>query len=190
MQVKFIYKIFLKNRSSFFKIGGQLLIDGNFGALASVVGNATALPENPLEDKYAQLVAQLKSNIHHLYEQLFLLEQDTLKALQNGELNFEDRIRAFHEKLDAIEKQINEWAEVAKYELEVYALTAVGDWTEILNQYKQNIDSVAQSIEKMFEKLTQNLMKNILDGVSNVIPNAKDIIEKLKSEGFLSFFQQ
>jgi len=152
-----------------------------------MINGTIALPENPLSDKYAQLVAQLKSNVHNLYEQLFLMQHDTLKALEKGELNFDDRIRAFYDKIDAIEKQLNEWAEITKYELEVYALTLVGDWTNILNQYKDNIDSSVQSMEKMFQQLTQNLMKNILDGIQDIIPNASNTIENLKKEGLLSF---
>jgi hypothetical protein len=117
------------------------------------------------------------------------MQQDVLNALQNGEFNFEERIRAFYDKIDAIQKQINEWAEATKSELEVYALTILGDWTDIINQYKENIDSSVQSIEKMFQQLTENLMKNILDGVVNIVPNAAAMIENLKSQGLLSFFQ-
>jgi len=157
------------------------------------MGNITAPPvameENPLSEKYAQLVAHLKSNIFHIYEQLFLMEQEALQALERGELNFEERIHAFYEKIETIQLQMNEWAEVAKDELEIYALTVVGDWENVLNQYKQNIDSSVQSIEKMFQQLTQNLMKNILDGVLSIVPNAANIIENLKSQGLLSFFQ-
>lgn len=172
-----------------FFIGGQLFLDDKFGAIANTVGQPIALPENPFEDKYAQLVAQLKSNIYHLYEQLFLMQQEALKALQDGEFNFEERIRAFYDKIDAIKIQINEWAEATKFELEVYALTIAGNWIDIINQYKQNIDSSVQSIEKMFQQLTQNLMQNILNDIVNVVPNAANMIENLKSQGLLSFFQ-
>jgi len=116
------------------------------------------------------------------------MQQEALKALQDGEFNFEGRIRAFYDKIDAIKIQINEWAEAAKFELEVYALTIAGNWIDIINQYKQNIDSSVQSIEKMFQQLTQNLMQNILDDIVNVVPNAANMIENLKSQGLLSFF--
>lgn len=164
-----------------------MFFNGQFGAIGSAVGQPTAIPENPFEDKYAQLVARFKTNLHTLYEQLFLIEQEAMKAVGNGEVNFEERIRAFYDKIDAIQKQINEWAAEMKSELEAYALTVAGDWETIVNQYKQNIDSTVQSIEKMFQQLTENLMKNLLDFVSSIVPNANNLIENMKGQGLLSF---
>jgi len=112
-----------------------------------------------------------------------------MKAIEKGEMNFEERIRAFYDKIDAIQKQINEWAAELKLELEASALTIAGDWENIVNQYKQNIDSTVQSIERMFQQLTQNLMKNFLDFVSNIVPNANNMIENLKRQGLLSFIR-
>jgi hypothetical protein len=74
-------------------------------------------------------------------------------------------------------------------ELEASALPIAGDWENIINQYKQNIDSTVQSIERMFQQLTQNLMKNFLDFVSNIVPNANNMIENLKRQGLLSFIR-
>jgi predicted PurR-regulated permease PerM len=112
-----------------------------------------------------------------------------MKAIEKGEMNFEERIRAFYDKIDAIQKQINEWAAELKLELEASALPIAGDWENIINQYKQNIDSTVQSIERMFQQLTQNLMKNFLDFVSNIVPNANNMIENLKRQGLLSFIR-
>jgi Mg2+ and Co2+ transporter CorA len=167
-------------------LGGQPFLDGQFNS----VNSSMILPANPLTDKYAELIARFKSNIRHLYEELFLMEQVALKAIQDGEMNFEERIRAFSEKINTIQSQINEWADILKFELEVYALTLVGDLENILDQYKQNIDSIVQSIEKMFQQLTQNLMKNFLDFTQNVIPDAAKTIENLKEQGLLSFLSK
>jgi transketolase len=152
-----------------------------------MANETTIIPENPFSDKYAQLIARFKTNVHTMYEQLFLIEQEAMKAIEKGELNFEERIRAFHDKINAIDKQINEWAAEMKAELETFALTISGDWEIIVNQYKQNIDSSVQSITKMFEQLTKNLMKNFLEFVSNIVPNANKMIEDMKGQGLLSF---
>ena len=142
-----------------FCTGGQLILDNSSGLIGSMGNETTTVPENPFSDKYAQLVARFKTNVHTMYEQLFLIEQEAMKAIAKGEMNFEERIRAFHDKINAIEKQVNEWAAEMKAELEVFALTISGDWENIVNQYKQNIDSSVQSITKMFEQLTESLMK-------------------------------
>ena len=120
---------------------------------------------DPLTDKYVQLVAHFKSNIHNLYGQLLLIEKDALKAIAEGEANFQGRIQAFRDKIDAIGKQINEWAVEIKFELEVYTLTIAGDLEMLVNEYKEKIDSAIQSIEQMLQRLTENLMKNLLEFV-------------------------
>ena len=173
----------------FFLIGGQSLLNDKFAAVANIIGRPLAVPENALSEKYAQLVARLKSNIHHLYEHLFLMEKEALTGLENGEHNFEERIRAFYAKIDAIHKQINEWAVETKNELEMHARTVQGDWVNILNQYKQNIDLSVKTIGTMFQQLAQNLMKNLLEVVLSVVPNALNIIQNMKEQGLLSFFQ-
>lgn len=186
-----LFKVKFNSKQSFIVIlfiGGQLLFGGNFTDIANVVGQPIALPENPFEDKYDQLVAQLKSNIHHLYEQLFSIQKEAVQALQNGKFDFEGCIRAFYDKIEAIKKQIDEWAAVAKFELEVFALTILGDWIDVINQYKQNIASTVQSIETMLQQLTENLLKNIIDVIVKIVPNADAMIENLKSQGLLSFY--
>jgi hypothetical protein len=148
------------------------------------------VPHNALSDKYAELVARLKSNIHHLYEHLFLMEQESLVDVQKGEENLKDKIQAFYDKIDAIHKQINQWATETKSELEMHALTVQGDWVNILNQYNQSIDLSVQTMSTLFQKLTQDLMKNLLEVALSAIPNALNIIESMKKQGLLSFFHQ
>ena len=110
-----------------------------------------------------------------------------MKAISEGEVNFEGRIRAFYDQIAAIEKQMNEWAMEMKSELETFALTVAGDWEIIINQYKQNIDSTVQSIRKMFEKLSEHLMKNLLDFAAPFVSNANNLIDNMKGQGLLSF---
>lgn len=117
------------------------------------------------------------------------MEKEALMALANGEHNFEERIRAFYDKIDAIHKQINEWVAETKYELEMHARTIQGDWVNILNQYNQNLDLSVKTIGAMFQQLGQNLMKNILEVVLSIVPNAINTIQKMKEQGLLSFFQ-
>lgn len=145
------------------------------------------VPDNPFADKYAQIIARFKTNLHILYEKLFLIEQEAMKAISEGEVNFEGRIRAFYDQIAAIEKQMNEWAMEMKSELETFALTVAGDWEIIINQYKQNIDSTVQSIRKMFEKLSEHLMKNLLDFAAPFVSNANNLIDNMKGQGLLSF---
>ena len=152
------------------------------------IAHRSMVPQNALSYKYAELVARFKSNIHHLYENLFLMTQEGLVDLQNGQQNLEDKIRAFYDKIDAIHKQINQWASETKYELEMHALTVQGDWINILNQYSQNIDLSVETINTMFQKLIQDLMKNLLEVALSAIPNALNIIENMKKQGLLSFF--
>ena len=130
-----------------------------YNSLHSYSGMFSSVPHS------MELVARFKSNIHSLYGQLFLIEKDALKAITEGEANFQDRIQAFRDKIDAIGKQINEWALEIKFELEVYALTIVGDLEMLVNEYKEKIDSAIQSIEQMLQRLTENLMKNLLEFV-------------------------
>ncbi|UJR21137.1 hypothetical protein I4U23_024236 [Adineta vaga] len=170
--------------------GGQTLLHDKFSAIATILGRPVAVPENPLSEKYAQLVARLKSNIHHLYEQVFMMEHDAVSAIQQGEFNLEERIRAFYDKLDAIHKQINEWALETKTELESHANAMEGEWVQILNQYNQNIDLSVKTIGAMFQELTHNLMKNFLEVVLSVVPNAMSIVQNMKEQGLLSFFRQ
>jgi hypothetical protein len=166
------------------------LLNDKFGAVANIIGSPITVPGNDLTETYTQLIARFKSNIHHLYEQLFLMEKEALAALGKGEQEFEERIRAFHDKFEAIKNQINEWAKETKSELEMHANTIQGDWANILNQYSQNIDLSVNTIGTMFQQLTQNLMKNVLEVVVNVVPNAASIIQNMKEQGLLSFFQQ
>jgi len=118
------------------------------------------------------------------------MQQEALTSLTNGELNFEGRIRAFYDKIDAIHKQINEWVVETKYELETHAKAIQGDWVNILNQYSQNLDLSVKTIGTMFKQLTENLMKNLLEVVLTVVPNAMNIIQNMKEQGLLSFFHQ
>ncbi|CAF3934582.1 unnamed protein product [Adineta steineri] len=168
--------------------GGQSLLSDKFGAIFSIIGRPIGVPENALSEKYVQLLARLKSNIHHLYEQLFLMEKEALVALGNGDHNVEEKIRAFYDKIDAIHKQINEWALETKNELELHAQIVGGDWVNILNQYSQNIDLSTKTIGTLFQQLTHTLMKNILEVVLTVVPNAINIIQNLKEQDLLSFF--
>lgn len=153
----------------------------------NATGALIAIPNNPLTDKYAQIIARLKTNIHILFEQLFLIEQEAMKAISEGETNFEDRIRSFYDKINIIENQLNEWANEMKLELDTFASTIAGDWQVVLNQYKENLDSTVHSIRNMFEKLSENLMKNLLEFASTFISNANNLIENLQGQGLLSF---
>lgn len=96
------------------------------------------------------------------------MEQEALKAVQNGEANFEERVRSFDEKLSAIKTQMEQWAEETKTQLEGQASVIEGDLQLIVSQYKQNIDLTIQSMEKLFETIKQNLVQNYLDFVSKI----------------------
>lgn len=155
--------------------------------MTNVPDQTLPMPDNPLADKYAQITARFKTNLHILYEQLFLIEQEAMKAISEGEVNFEGRIRAFYDQIAAIEKQMNEWAEEMKSELETFASTIAGDWQIIIDEYKQNIDITVLSIHSMFEKLSEHLMKNLLDFASTFVSNANNLIDNMKGQGLLSF---
>jgi len=167
--------------------GGQLFLDDKFGNIVGTIGRRSVVPENVLSEKYAELIALFKSNIHHLYESLFEMQKEALAALQKGEHNLEDKIRAFYNKINDIHKQINQWAAETKYQLETHALTVQGDWVHILNQYSQNIDLSVKTMRAMFQQLAQDLMKNLLEVALSVVPNALAIIENIKQQGLLSF---
>ena len=117
-----------------------------------------------------------------------MMEKEALADLENGEHNFDERIRAFYDKINAIHNQINEWCEETKHELEMHAQTVEGDWKDILKKYNQNIDLSIKLIGTMFQQLSQNLMKNFLEVVLSVVPGAASVIQTMKEEGLLSFF--
>jgi hypothetical protein len=168
--------------------GGQLFLDDKFGNIVSVVGRRSVVPENILSGKFAELTARFKSNIHQLYDQLFELEKEAILALQNGEKTLEANIRAFYARINDIENQIKQWAAETKYELQAHALTVQGDWVQILSQYSQNIDLSVRTIVQMLQRLAEDLMKNLLEVALSVVPNALAIVENLKQQGLLSFF--
>ncbi|CAF2410625.1 unnamed protein product [Rotaria sp. Silwood2] len=168
--------------------GGQLLLNNQLYTVSYIINYPITTSKNLLTEKYSQLIARLKSNVHHLYEYLFLMQHEALMALEKDEYNFEEKIRAFYVKIDAIPKQINQWAVETKYELETHANTIHGDWLHILSQYNQNIDISVKTLVTMFQQLIENLMKNYLKVVLTVVPNAVNSIEKMKKEGLLSFF--
>ncbi|CAF0821841.1 unnamed protein product [Adineta ricciae] len=170
--------------------GKQTPLNEKFNAIGAILGRPIAVPENPLSEKYSQLMARLKSNIHHLYEEVFMLAHDTLAAVEKGEFDFEERIRAFYGKLDAIQKQINEWVAETKAELEAHARRIEGEWTQIVSQYNQNIDLSVKTIGGMFQELTHNLMKTFINVAVSVVPNAMSIVQSMKDQGLLSFFRQ
>jgi S-adenosylmethionine hydrolase len=121
-----------------FLSGGQLFLDDKFGNIVSNIGRRrSVLPENILSEKYNELTARFKSNIHRLYENLFEMEKEALIALQKGEKNLEDKIRSFYNQMNDIRKQVNQWATETKYDLEMHAVTMQGDWVHLLNQYTQ-----------------------------------------------------
>ena len=145
------------------------------------------MPENALSQKYAQLSALLKSNIHHLYENLFILERDSLIAVQQAQGSLEDKVRSFYDRINDVTKQINVWGTETKQQLELYARSMQGEWSQILNEYHQNIDKTVDTMRTMFQRLVQDLMKNLLAVAMNVLPNAVAAIDSLKQQGFLSF---
>ncbi|CAF0885127.1 unnamed protein product [Rotaria sp. Silwood1] len=168
--------------------GGQLVLNNQLNTVGYRVEHPTTISKNLLTEKYSQLIARLKSNVHHLYEFLFLMQREALMALEKGEYNFEEKIRAFYDKMDAIPKQINQWAIETKHELEMHANTIQGDWLHILSQYNQNIDVSVKALVTIFQQLIETLMKTYLKVVLNVVPNAVNTIENLKRQGLLSFF--
>ncbi|CAF0815588.1 unnamed protein product [Rotaria sp. Silwood1] len=168
--------------------GTQLYLDDKFGNIVSALGRRSVLPENILSSKYAELTSRLKSNLHNLYEGLFQMEQEALVALQRGEKNIEDKIRAFYGRLDEIQKKINQWGIEIIHELETYAVTIQGDtWVHALNQYSQNIETSIIAMSKMFQKLAESLMKNLINAALTIIPDSLAVIENLKQQGLLSF---
>lgn len=174
-----------RNAPDFLFLGGETVVDGQFGAIASLANTSITIPTNPLSDKYDQLTILFKSNIQHLYSQLFLLEQEAIKAIENGEVNFEERFRSFEQQLEAIKRQIEAWAEETKGQLEAQALTMADDLETIVDQYKQKIDSAVQAMEQIFENITKSLAKNFLDFVQSVVPNATNTIENLRNQSSL-----
>ncbi|CAF2395407.1 unnamed protein product [Rotaria sp. Silwood2] len=168
--------------------GGQLFLDDKFGNIVSSIGRRSILPENSLSTKYAELTARFKSTLHDLYEGLFQMEKEALDALQKGEKNIEDKIRAFYDRLDEIHKKINQLAVEMKQELESYALTIQGDtWVHILNQYTQNIETSVKTMGRMFQQLAESLMKNLINAALTIIPDALAAIQNLKQQGLLTF---
>jgi len=167
--------------------GGQLFLDDKFGNVVSTIGRRSILPENILSEKYAELTARFKSNIHQVYEDLFQMEKEAFISFEKGEHNLEETIRAFYSKINDIHQQIKQWAIETKYELEMHARTVQGDWVHILNQYSQNIDLSVKTMSTMFQQLAQDLMKNLLEVALSVVPNALAIVENMKQQGLLSF---
>merc|ERR1711972_440441 len=168
--------------------GGQVFLDDKFGNIASTLGRRSIIGENVLSEKFAELTARFKSNIHQLFNDLFQMEKEALIALQKGEKQLEASIRAFYARMGDVENQIKQWAAETKYELQTHALAVQGDWVHILSQYSQNIDLSAQTLTQMFQRLAQDLMKNLLEVALSVVPNALAIVENLKQQGLLSFY--
>ncbi|CAF3231242.1 unnamed protein product [Rotaria socialis] len=168
--------------------GGQVIVNEQLNTMRYVINNPITTRGNLLSEKYTQLIARLKSNVHDLYENLFTMQRDSLLALEKGDYHFEERIRAFYGKIQIIRKQIHEWSEEIKNELTTYEYSIQGDWLNTLNQYKQNIDVSVKTLVKMFEQLTESLIKNFLKVVLTMVPNASNRIEKMKEQGLLSFF--
>lgn len=167
--------------------GGQTLVNGQLNGITNAIGQPITISDNPLSEKYLQLVARLKSNIHHLYENLFLMQKEALTSLQNGEFSFEERIRAFYDKIEAIYKQLNDWATETKLELETHAQTIQGDWLNIVNQYSQNIDATIKTLITMFQQLVENFMKNFIQIAQTIFPNTINAIQNMKEQGLLTF---
>ena len=115
------------------------------------------------------------------------MEKETLLALQKGEKNLEETVRAFYARISASEKQIHDWAVETKYQLEMYAKTLQGDYVHALQQYSQNIDAAAKNMRTMFERLIEDLLKTYLDLANKIIPDATAVINNLKQQGLLSF---
>ncbi|CAF0980950.1 unnamed protein product [Adineta ricciae] len=168
--------------------GGQLFLDDKFGNIVSTIGRRSIVAENILSEKFAELTARFKSNIHQLFNDLFQMEKEALIALQKGEKQLEQSIRAFYARMTEVENQIKQWAAETKYELQTHALTVQGDWVHILSQYSQNIDLSAQTLIQMFQRLAQDLMKNLLEVALSAVPNALAIVDNLKQQGLLSFY--
>jgi hypothetical protein len=187
----FIINFFYEEIDLVFLLGGQLFLDDKFGNIVSVIGRRrrrSVLPENILSEKYHELTTRFKSNIHQLYEKLFQEERDALIALQKGEINLEDKIRSFYQQMNDIPKQFNQWAEEIQKELESFAATIQGDWVHIVNGYAKNIGITTDTMLKLFQELAQDLMKTLLEVAVKVVPNALTIIENMKQQGLLSFF--
>jgi len=163
---------------------GQVFIDDKFGQILNSIGRRNV---DQFVDKYQQLVARFKANIHHLYDQLFQMEKEALVALQQGTNNLRDTLKAFEDKLKAIHEQVEQWANELKTELNVHAQTIEGDWKEILFQYTQKVDLTVQTMRNLFKNLTQDLMKNLVDVALNVLPGAVSIVQEIKNDGLLSF---
>ena len=115
------------------------------------------------------------------------MEQEALGALQNGEKNLEEIIHTFYDRMDQIQKKMNQWATETKNDLETYAVNIQGEWVHILNQYNQNIDSIIKTMSKMFQQLVQSLIENLIKVAVDVVPNVSAIIQSMKQQGLLSF---
>jgi len=169
--------------------GGNLFLDDKFGNIVSSLGRRSVQPSNALSEKYNELVSRLKTNIHHLYEQLFEMEKQALLEFKNGKNTLEGTIRAFYEKINAIHVQIAAWAADLKQELKMHALTVEGDWVNIINQYNVKVDFSVKTMRTMFQQLAEDLMKNLVEIALTVIPNAYAIVQNMKQQGLLTFIQ-
>ena len=167
-----------------------MFLDDKFGNIISNIGRRSVVPENVLSEKYHELAATFKANIHQVYNSLFAMEHDALLSLQQGEHNLEERIRSFHSRINEIHEQINQWAAETKAQLEQHAQTLEGNWVHALQQYSQNLDLTAKTMRTMLQQLTQDLIKNLLDVATKVISGAAAIIENIKQQGLLSFLPQ
>jgi len=173
--------------------GGALFLDDKFGNIVSPIGNigrrSVQVP-TILSEKYAELVATLKANIHRLYEELFEMEKQALLEFQKGENTLEATIRAFHAKIADVQAQIAAWAADLKNNLELHALTVEGDWVNIINQYSVNVDLSVKTMGTMLHQLTQDLMTNLVEVALKTIPSAYAIVQNLKLQGLLSFIKE
>jgi len=173
--------------------GGALFLDDKFGNIVSPIGNIgrrSVQAPKIIAEKYVELVANLKTNIHRLYDELFEMEKQALIELQKGENTFEDVIRAFHVKIDSVRAQIAAWATDLKSDLESHALTVEGDWVNIIKQYSATVDLSVKTLSAMFQQLAQDLMKNLVEIALKTIPSAYNIVKNLQSQGLLSFIKQ
>ena len=167
--------------------GGQSFLDDKFGNVASSIGRRSAIPENILSGKYAEITAHMKNSVREVYNGLFKLQQEAIEGLQKGETNVEEKIQAFYSQLAEMEKRVTKLADEAKSELKQYASTLQGEWVNALNQYTQVIDRSATTIIKMFEQLANSIVGNFVETVLRIVPSAQAIIQSIKEKGLLSF---
>jgi len=163
---------------------GAVFVDDKFGNILNGIGRRSA---DELTDKYLQLASRFKANIHHLYEQLFQLEKDALSTLQQGTNNLRDTLKAFEDKLKAIQTQVQQWANELKAELNIHAQTIEGDVKEMVLKYSKNVDITVETMKNLFKNLAQDLMKNVVEVALTVLPGAVSIVQEIKDEGLLSF---